>query len=405
MKLYRKDKKNSGEISHPPICRRKYFFVVFTETANPLKWYSLVVSLNRWTFLGVCWVPSPPLFSYPNDIPFLRESKIINLTPPSLKMDRGVKEECLPCFKTGENQVLKQINGAQTGHNERENGIWQLIALSVQLKDALGLPHRRFHMDWLQILPIFLEKGYKKIDGECDVQPVQGVKRKKIKTMTYFKSSALISTCPTQQPMHSTFFSWNLIVERISVTFPMMSSPPLRAVGNFPARFMWGPRNNKKWEGDKMLSAANRQYEESAWWGSRMPGKHRTRCRVSSPASCSCSVFSGHQLCAWAPEALWLHLRGLRRRWCKLWILGEPLEEAWLNPKTVCLSVCRSSSSWPKTGEIHTFLMALEPEGPRSLETFGQACQTCRCGIQSRWTVLRSGVYLDWSSTWSLDKT
>src|SRR5258707_14351344 len=47
--------------------------------------------------------------------------------------------------------------------------------------------------------------------------------------------SSVIWTCPTATPRQRTFFSWNLMVERTSVSLLVRSSACPTGVGNLPA--------------------------------------------------------------------------------------------------------------------------------------------------------------------------
>ena len=54
-------------------------------------------------------------------------------------------------------------------------------------------------------------------------------------------SSGVMPTCPHATPRHSTFFSWNFTLERMSVAFSSMESEAVIMVGNLPALFRPGP--------------------------------------------------------------------------------------------------------------------------------------------------------------------
>lgn len=53
--------------------------------------------------------------------------------------------------------------------------------------------------------------------------------------MLPISSSSVMSTLPTATPMHSTFFSWNLIVDLTSVILSLKLSACETGVGNLPA--------------------------------------------------------------------------------------------------------------------------------------------------------------------------
>src|SRR5258706_2228513 len=53
--------------------------------------------------------------------------------------------------------------------------------------------------------------------------------------------SSVIWTCPTATPRQRTFFSWNLMVERTSVSLLVRSSACPTGVGNLPALDRPGP--------------------------------------------------------------------------------------------------------------------------------------------------------------------
>ncbi len=139
----------------------------------------------------------------------------------------------------------RMINGRKNEVNQRS-------------EETLRLSHRALDMKRLDVLP--LKWDYKlanhtvKQSRTCFLSKEMRKLMLSIAFCTIWSSSML--TWPMATPRQSTFLSWNLIVERTSLTFRDRSSPWDTGVGNLPAFERPGPRRLGECQCDVVVARA-----------------------------------------------------------------------------------------------------------------------------------------------------
>lgn len=115
------------------------------------------------------------------------------------------------------------------------------------LIDAVNLALCGLDVQSPHVLPVLLQQGDKEVNGDVDVlhlnsslvhYPTLNMRKSKAHT----NCSVVWETFPTATPMQSTFFNWNLTVQRSSWTLLSKFSPWVMREGNLPALFKPGAR-------------------------------------------------------------------------------------------------------------------------------------------------------------------
>lgn len=122
----------------------------------------------------------------------------------------------------------------EQGSEEESQGV-------AHLEETNRLAHRRLQVERLDVLPVLFEERNEEVDAyhfhkELAIDSLCRGEDGYALNMTLARTwSSFIWMWPTATPRHRTFLSWNLMVERTSVSLFARSSACDTGVGNFPA--------------------------------------------------------------------------------------------------------------------------------------------------------------------------
>ena len=164
----------------------------------------------------------------------------------------------------------------------------------MRLEEPDGFAHGWLDVQRFNVLPVLFQKRNQEVDSyrvrwRLDIMKIFP----NIPSMTFPRTwSSVIWTWPTATPKQRTFFNWNLIVERTSVSLLLRSSACESGVGNFPAGVKYKYHDLRLGCFNRTHPWRDRDQEdgEFVWLTFRKPKTHRTSWRASLLASCFCWV-------------------------------------------------------------------------------------------------------------------